>query len=94
MGPPDEARIRRVLTMEGSVPEGYAFLVDSFIYIWNPATHFRLLLLHDSALANTIRAQLTASGRVFDSLDHAAEFAIAQKWDNWEKLLTPYDEGL
>jgi hypothetical protein len=88
------ARIRRVLTMEGSIPEGYAFLVDAAIYVWNPNAHFQRLLLHDPAFENAVREYLLATNRVFRTLQQASEVVVAEKWLNWEKLQTPPGEAL
>jgi hypothetical protein len=88
----DDMRIQRVLTFEGSIPDGYAFLVEGVIYVWNPNSHFQRLRLHDHVLVQAIREYLIARGRVFNTLQQAVQVVITEKWQNWEKLQTPYDE--
>lgn len=83
----DQTRIRNILTYEGSIPEGYAFLVDDVIYVWNPAAHFQRLHIHDMRLVSAIREHLTKHARVYTTLQHATDTIIAEQWQNWHKLL-------
>jgi hypothetical protein len=83
----DEARIREALTLGGAIPDGYAFLVDSAIYAWNPDTHFQRLLIRPDELAQSCRHYLRVRGRVFPTLPDAATAVIRERWSQWEKLL-------
>src|SRR5262249_40884736 len=85
-------QVRTVLTFGGSVPEGYAFLVDAVVYVWNPRHHFQRLRIPSAELERECIEYLRTSRRVFESLEQAKSVIIADKWLNWDRLLRPYDD--
>lgn len=89
----DPVHVKRVLTFDGNIPEGYAFLVDAVIYVWNPSFHFQRLRVSSAGLERACIEHLRQSKRVYDSLDEAKEVVIAEQWLNWEKAALPYEDN-
>lgn len=85
---------KRVLTLDNSIPEGYTFLIDAVIYVWNPHHHFQRLRIPSAELERQCIEYLRNSKRAFDSLEHAKTVIIAEKWSNWDRLLKPHDDDV